>query len=77
MATLAYRDQVLHALEDLPDPQIEEVLGFIRSLKDQKSKKPPRGSPEALLSHAGTWQFEAGELDQLLTEIEQLREIPE
>jgi len=77
MEALAYRDQVLRALEDLPVPQIAEVLDFISYLKGQQIPKPPRGSAEALLPHAGTWQFAPGELEQLLTEIEQLREIPE
>lgn len=32
------------------------------------------GDAEAILRHAGAWQFAPGELDQLLTEIEELRE---
>jgi len=74
---MAYQNQVLRALDDLPAARIEEVLDFIGFLKYKETLKPGRGSAEALLRHAGAWQFEPGELDQLLTEIEQLREIPD
>lgn len=34
-----------------------------------------RGSPEALLPHAGGWAFAPGELELLLQDIEQMREM--
>jgi len=34
-----------------------------------------RGSPEALLPHAGTWVLAPGELEALLQDIEQMREM--
>ncbi len=37
--------------------------------------EPQRGSPEALLPYAGSWVFNANELDILLRDIKQMRQM--
>jgi hypothetical protein len=36
-------------------------------------RTPPQGSGEALLECLGTWEFEPGELDEILADIERAR----
>jgi hypothetical protein len=67
-------------LQDLPGDKLEEVLDFVGYLKAKLAespaeKKPRRGSAEALLECAGIWEFEPGELDKLLEDIERMREM--
>ncbi|MBI2560316.1 MAG: hypothetical protein HYW14_04200 [Planctomycetes bacterium] len=45
------------------------------SASKRKKKEPEKGSPEAILKHMGTWKFEKGELDNILKDIQKLREI--
>jgi len=67
-------DQLMEAARELPESQLLAVLDFAIYLQDRYGRhRPQRGSPEALLLHAGQWQFEPGELDRLLAEIEQMR----
>ena len=35
--------------------------------------QPRRGSAEAIMRHAGTWQGEAGEMDRLLAELKEMK----
>ena len=67
-------DQLVEAARELPEGQLLAVIDFAHYLQSCYSRRRPgRGSPEALLPHAGQWQFEPGELDHLLAEIEQMR----
>ena len=40
----------------------------------QSSARPPRGSPQAVLRHRGTWQGEPGEMDRLLAELKRMKQ---
>jgi len=62
-------------LQELPEDRLQEVLDFVDFLRSRPIQQPKRGSPEALLGHAGTWSFEPGELDRLLAEIQEMREM--
>jgi hypothetical protein len=70
-------EQVELEVRSLPIERIQEVLDFIGFLKSKISSpsRPPRGSPEALLECAGIWEFEPGELDKILADIERARNI--
>lgn len=61
-------------MKGLPDDSIREVMDFIEFLKSKKEMLK-NGSPEAILKHAGVWRFERGELDNILEDIQKLREI--
>jgi len=52
-----------------------EALDVVSYLHDRPSRvsRPERGSTEAILLHSGQWRFEAGELDQWLADIAQMR----
>ncbi len=68
--------QLLDTARVLPDNRLQEVLDFAGYL--QQKLEPPsveRGSAEALLRHAGTFQFEPGELDGLLADIDNMRRL--
>ena len=64
-------------LEKLPEDKLKEVEDFTDFLLSRKDKftSPDRGSPEALLEHFGGASFENGELDQLLEDIQEMREM--
>ena len=66
--------QMISEVQDLPDQMLREVLDFMRTLKQKEKGSISRGSPEAILHHAGAWTFEPGELDSLLTDIATERE---
>ena len=70
-------DQLVEAARELPEDRLLEVLDFASYLQSRYShRRPERGSPEAILQaleRSGGLQFEPGELDQLLEEIEQMR----
>jgi len=68
-------DQVVLELRDVPEEKMVEVLDFVEVLKRRRREKPARGSAEAILPWEGTWQFEPGELENLLKDIEQSREM--
>lgn len=63
-------------IKDLPDDNIQEVMDFIEFLRSKK-RKAQKGSPELMLKHVGSWKFEKGELDNILGDIQKLREIEE
>jgi hypothetical protein len=60
-------------MKGLSDVSMKEVMDFIEFLKS-KEEKPKKGSPESILRHVGTWRFEKGELDNILEDIQKLRE---
>jgi hypothetical protein len=67
-------DQLVETARELPKDKLLEILDFAGYLQSRYGqRRPERGSPEAILKHAGKFQFEPGELDQLLAEIEQMR----
>ena len=61
-------------MKGLPDDSIREVMDFIDFIKSKKETLK-KGSPEAILKHVGVWRFEMGELDNILEDIQKLREI--
>ena len=63
-------------IKGLPEDNIREGIDFIEFLKSKK-EKGKKGSPEVILEHSGSWKFQKGELDNILEEIQKLREIEE
>ena len=61
-------------IKELPEDNINEVIDFIEFLKSKKEKEK-KGTPETVLKHTGKWKFERGELDNILEDIQKLREI--
>ena len=64
-------------LEKLPEDKLEEIddfTDFLLSRKDEGTL-PDRGSPEALLEHFGRSSFKNGELNELLGDIQEIREM--
>jgi hypothetical protein len=69
-------DQLLKMARSLPADKIAEVLDFaayLRARLQSPPSRPERGSPQALLRHAGVFRLASGELDRLLSEIAQMR----
>ena len=62
-------------LQELPEDRLREVLNFVDVLRSHQLQQSNRGSPEALLRHVGTWSFAPGELDRLLADIQEIREM--
>ena len=62
-------------LQELPEDSLRQVLQFIESLRRPQIQKHVKGSPEALLPHAGAWSVAPEELEHLLDELERLRQI--
>ncbi len=62
-------------LQELPEDRLREVLDFVDFLQGHRIQQSNRGSPEALLRHVGTWSFAPGELDRLLADIQEMREM--
>ena len=71
-------NRLIAAVRELPIEKVETILDFVGFLQSQYSGRlPERGSPEAVLQaleRVGPLQFEPGELDSLLTDIEHMRE---
>ena len=68
--------ELLDTVEFLPEEQLREVTDFAEFLNAREGKrKPPPGSADAILRHAGSFQFETGEMDRLLTDIDTSREL--
>ncbi len=68
--------ELLETVEVLPDEQLREVTDFAGFLSaKRRSSSPPRGSADALLKHAGSFEFEGGEMERLLRDIERSREL--
>lgn len=62
-------------LQQLPDDQIDTVVEFVDFLQKKYEPTSEMGSPEAILRHAGGWSFEGDELENLLTEIQEIRDM--
>lgn len=67
--------ELISKLEGLSENRLQEVVDFVDFLRSRPIQQSNRGSPDALLQHAGTWSFEPGELDRLLAEIQEMREM--
>jgi hypothetical protein len=66
------RRSAVARLNKLSPYRLVQVINFIDFLLEPKSAVP-RGSLEDLLACAGTWEFEPGELEEILQDIEQSR----
>lgn len=65
-------------LAELPADKAQEVIDFAHYLHQRYTTYPPRGSAAAILrglEEIGPLEFEKGELDALLEEIEALRQL--
>jgi hypothetical protein len=74
------REQILQTLmgvaRTMPAEQLREVADFADFLHERyRTPLPASGTPEALLRHAGSLRFESGEMDRLLEEINELRQM--
>ena len=71
-------DRLVAAVQDFPTDKIFVVLDFVGYLHSKYSQRhPERGSAEAImqaLEEVGPLQFEPGELDALLADIERMRD---
>ena len=70
-------DQLVTAAQELPEEKLLEVCDFVGYMRDKYGTQPlERGSAEAILQaleRFGPLQFEPGELDALLAEVEDMR----
>lgn len=71
--------RLVQTAEGLPDDKLSEIVDFAEFLDWKQDgvqkQEPERGSPAAILRalDRGGLQFEPGELDELLADIEQSR----
>jgi len=73
--TLELLRDLMGKLQELPEDRLREVLDFVDFLRSHPIQVSKCGSPEALLRHVGTWSFVPGELDCLLADIQEMREM--
>ena len=67
-------EQLVEKARALPPDKVLTLIDFAGYLQSHYGRhRPERGSPEAILQHAGKFQFAPGELDRILEEIEQMR----
>lgn len=62
-------------VQELPEDYLREVSDFVDFLRSHQLQQSNRGSPEAVLRHVDTWSFAPGELDRLLADIQEMREM--
>jgi hypothetical protein len=70
--------QLQHILTELPASKVQELFDFALYLHQQYAPASRRGTAETILhtlDTVGPLQFEVGELDELLLEIEQMRQM--
>jgi hypothetical protein len=73
------REATINRLNRLPPHRLVQALDFIDFLLERPSSlvphKPetPRGNLEDLLACTGIWEFEPGELEEILQDVEQSR----
>ena len=72
-------DRLVAIVHELPEDKAAEILDFASFLHGRYTRpNHPRGSAEAILAaidRVGPLEFEPGELEKLLTEIERQREL--
>lgn len=63
--------QVQSHLSRLPEDKVAEVLDFVQFLaaRSAPAGRPGRGSLGALQECVGFWEFQPGELDEILADI--------
>jgi len=70
-------DRLVAEIQELPADKVASVLDFVGYLKSQQTaQRAERGSAQAFvhaLDEVGPLQFERGELDSLLSEIDHMR----
>jgi len=62
-------------LQELPEDYLKEVSDFVDVLRSHQLQQYKRGSREALMGHVGTWSFSPRELDRLLSDVQEMREM--
>ncbi len=68
-------EELLNTVDVLPEKQLREVTDFASFLSQKPDPdQPQRGSAGALLKHAGSFRFGAGEMEGLLAAIDRSRE---
>jgi len=73
------RQATINRLNRLPPHRLAQALDFIDFLLERPGAvvptrpETPQGSLEDLLACTGIWEFESGELEELLEDIEQSR----
>ena len=71
-------ERLLAAVQELPEDKVAEVLDFAGYLQSKVGpRRPPRGSAEAFfqaLEEVGPLQFDPGELEAILEDIERSRD---
>ncbi len=73
------RQSTIARLNQLPPHRLVQALDFIDFLLERPSlaapskSETPQGSLEDLLACTGIWEFDPGELDEILQDIEQSR----
>lgn len=68
-------DDLFALVQELPTDQLVAVSEYAKGLR---MDAPSRGTAQALLealTHSGPLQFESGELDRLLAELETMRQL--
>lgn len=63
-------------LADLPQDKVQELMDFADYLRQKYTSNPKRGSAEAILKaleEVGPLQFEEGEFEMLMQDIEDMR----
>lgn len=72
--TAQLRQSAIEKLNALPQEKLIEVLDFIDFITVYPHKRETTPSalpaPDAFLECAGTWEFEPGELEEILQDIE-------
>ena len=75
--TTQLRQSTIEKLNALPQEKLIKVLDFIDfiTVYPRKRETPPDVLPasDAFLECVGTWEFEPGELEEILQDIEQSR----
>ena len=67
-------DRLVEKARALPPDKLMTLIDFAGYLQSHSGRgRPERGSPEAILQHAGKFQFAPGKLDRILEEIKQIR----
>jgi len=69
------RQSVVKKINLLPIEKLMQVLTFIDFILSYSSSLNARPKPEAFLECAGSWSFEDDELNQILQDIDQSRQM--
>lgn len=71
------KQSVIEKLNDLSEEKLVQVLDFIELITTSQPRFEARPdmlpAPDAFVECAGTWEFEPGELEEILQDIEHSR----